>query len=880
MEAQLHRPQDTGLHSGEGQGQVHDEGEHHHKQSVLKKVKAKAKKIKDHLKHGLGHEHGHEHEQEHHRLQGGEEEEEEEETDDEEMEEGAEVHGGPYAIRSKDIRKEDVVPMANLENPTSPKEDRYDSKMKNEEVHSPVLQRQDEFARQPFTETHETKGGTDHLTSLGKHEDQGLQGHENIGAPTGLVDHHAAHRQVTAPETHEAKGFDHGISLGEQGHQGLQGHENIGAPTGLQGHHAAHRPVTAPETHVTKGFDHGISLGEQGHQGLQGHENIGAPTGLQGHHAAHRPVTAPETHEAKGFDHGISLGEQGHQGLQGHENIGEPTGLQGHHAAHRPVTAPQGHVTKGFDHGISLGEQGHQGLQGHENIGAPTGLQGHHAAHRPVTAPETHEAKGFDHGISLGEQGHQGLQGHENIGEPTGLQGHHAAHRPVTAPEAHVTKGFDHGTALGLQGHEDIGAPTGLTNQPASHFREQMHRPPTASETHEAEGFDHVTAHGELKDQGLQERKFKVLTSLEEDPHVPKDRPEMNPHPANYQSKVTDPTGANNEKAGVGPLVQSFEKMGVNDVPETTGEQGIEGIRTETRAAGDMELDQGTEHGQYTGSHDQFAPQETPTNFPLVPEDTESVPKSMDPRNPEDLPQDTLTGKPGSYTEKISSATSVIADKAVAAKNVVASKLGYAGTNEETKKTQATEVDKDSTRTNSATGLAQKAASTVAGKLAPVYEKVAGAGSTVMAKVQGTTTGVAGHEGNTKETDKGVSMKEYLAEKFKPGEEDKALSEVISGSLSRQKEKTGETGEAKPMGKVTESEEVERRLGPIGNTMKEENGASGETQVGESFGQGVVDRVKGAVSTWFGKGGEAQTASGITKDSAVGGGAVVGGRVE
>ncbi|KAF3663359.1 hypothetical protein FXO37_12025 [Capsicum annuum] len=692
MEAQLHRPQDTGLHSGEGQGQVHDEGEHHHKQSVLKKVKAKAKKIKDHLKHGLGHEHGHEHEQEHHRLQGGEEEEEEEETDDEEMEEGAEVHGGPYAIRSKDIRKEDVVPMANLENPTSPKEDRYDSKMKNEEVHSPVLQRQDEFARQPFTETHETKGGTDHLTSLGKHEDQGLQGHENIGAPTGLVDHHAAHRQVTAPETHEAKGFDHGISLGEQGHQGLQGHENIGAPTGLQGHHAAHRPVTAPE--------------------------------------------------------------------------------------------------------------------------------------------------------------------------------------------AHVTKGFDHGTALGLQGHEDIGAPTGLTNQPASHFREQMHRPPTASETHEAEGFDHVTAHGELKDQGLQERKFKVLTSLEEDPHVPKDRPEMNPHPANYQSKVTDPTGANNEKAGVGPLVQSFEKMGVNDVPETTGEQGIEGIRTETRAAGDMELDQGTEHGQYTGSHDQFAPQETPTNFPLVPEDTESVPKSMDPRNPEDLPQDTLTGKPGSYTEKISSATSVIADKAVAAKNVVASKLGYAGTNEETKKTQATEVDKDSTRTNSATGLAQKAASTVAGKLAPVYEKVAGAGSRVMAKVQGTTTGVAGHEGNTKETDKGVSMKEYLAEKFKPGEEDKALSEVISGSLSRQKEKTGETGEAKPMGKVTESEEVERRLGPIGNTMKEENGASGETQVGESFGQGVVDRVKGAVSTWFGKGGEAQTASGITKDSAVGGGAVVGGRVE
>lgn len=33
----------------------------------------------------------------------------------------------------------------------------------------------------------------------------------------------------------------------------------------------------------------------------------------------------------------------------------------------------------------------------------------------------------------------------------------------------------------------------------------------------------------------------------------------------------------------------------------------------------------------------------------------------------------------------------------------------------------------------------------------------------------------------SKSSDKGVSMKEFLAEKFKPREEDKALSEVISG---------------------------------------------------------------------------------------------------
>ncbi|KAJ8536767.1 hypothetical protein K7X08_035168 [Anisodus acutangulus] len=645
MESQLHRPKDTGLHSGE----VHDEGEHHHKKSVLKKVEAKAKKIKDHLKHGLGHEHDHEHEHNHHPLQG---DDEEEETDDEDMEEGAEVHGGPYAVRSKDIRKEDVGPMGNLENPTSPKEDRYDSKMKNEEVHRPTLQRQDEFARPPSLE------GT----------------------------HFPEDRQ---------------------------------------------RPPFA-ETHETKGFDH-----EHEHQGLQGHENIGASTGLEDHHARE-------------------------------------------------------------------------------------------AAHRPTTAAETHETKGFDH---------------------------------VTAP--------------GKQGYENIGAPTGLANPHPSHFREEMHRPPpvAASETHETEGFDRVIAHGKLKEQGVQGRKIGVLRGVEEDSHAPKERPEMNPNPTNYQSKVTDPTGANNEEAGVGPLVQSFEKMGVNDAPKTTKKQGIEGIRPEPRA-GDVKLDQGTEHRQYTGSHDQFAPQEEPIDFPSGREDTESIPKSMNPSKPEDLPQDKLTGKPGSYAENISSATSAIADKAVAAKNVVACKLGYSGTEEDSSNSQVTTGgDRDATKTTSATELAQKAASIVAEKLGTVYEKVAVAGSTVMAKVQGTESrggDDSEHERKTKETDKGVSMKEYLAEKFKPGEEDKALSEVISGSLSRQKDKTEETGEAKPMGKVTESEEVERRLGPIEDTKKENDG---ETHVGEGFGQGVVDRVKGAFNTWLGKGGEAQA-----NDSAagVGGGAVVG----
>ncbi|OIT21700.1 PREDICTED: low-temperature-induced 65 kDa protein-like [Nicotiana attenuata] len=662
MEAQLQHPQDTGLHTGEGQGQVHDEGEHHHhKKSVLKKVKAKAKKIKDTLKHGLGHDHDHDqHEHEHRPLQ-GEHEEEEDETDDEEMEEDAEVHGGPYAIRSTDIRKEDVGPMVNLENPTSPKEDRYDhAKMKHEEAHRPVLQRQDEFARPP-----------------------------SVG------------------ETH----------FPEQ----------------------RHRPP-----HETKGTDHG----KVEDQGLHVHK-IGAQTGLENPHASHFPEER-----------------------------------------HRSPFAE----TKGIDLATAHGKQGHQGLQEHENIGAPTGLE-----------------------------------------------------KPYS-----------------------------------SRFREETHRPHAAADTHETKDIDYVTAHAKLEDQGLVGHKIGVPTGIEEDPDAPKNRPQLSPNPTNYQSKVTDPTGANNEAAGVSPLVRSFERMGMNDAPsETILKQGTEQIRPEL-GAGDTKFDQGTEHSLYTGSHDQFAPWEAPTGFPAVPKNTESLPKSMNHSKPEDSPQDTLTGKPGSYTEKISCATSAIADKAVAAKNVVASKLGYGGTEEETSKSQATTgSDKGTTKaTTSAAEFAQKAASTVAEKLAPVYEKVAGAGTTVMAKVQGTATGVTGHESRgdvdagheTKATDKGVSMKEYLAEKFKPGEEDKALSEVISGSLSRQKEKTEES---KPMGKVTESEEVERRLGPIEHTKKEEDGASGETQVGEGFGQGVVDRLKDAVTTWLGKGGETQTSTNGT-NSAVDGGAVVG----
>lgn len=197
------------------------------------------------------------------------------------------------------------------------------------------------------------------------------------------------------------------------------------------------------------------------------------------------------------------------------------------------------------------------------------------------------------------------------------------------------------------------------------------------------------------------------------------------------------------------------------------------------------------------------------------------------------MPRDTIAGK-------ISSATSVIADKAVSAKNVVVSKLGYGSSEhregEDSSKKGASE---------SATEYGYEE------KLAPVYEKVAGAGRAVMSKVQ--RGGGAEHEGRDtvgKDTDKGVSVKEYLAEKFSPGDEDKALSEVITDAFQRKKEGIRRRGEER----VKESEDVAARL-CTGKENKRDAVAAG----GENSGAGVVDRLKGAVSSWLGKSSGSQT---------------------
>lgn len=210
----------------------------------------------------------------------------------------------------------------------------------------------------------------------------------------------------------------------------------------------------------------------------------------------------------------------------------------------------------------------------------------------------------------------------------------------------------------------------------------------------------------------------------------------------------------------------------------------------------------------YTESHDQFAPESTPTNE----QQFNLEAKSFDAENPEFMPRDTVAGK-------ISAATSLIADKASSAKNMVTSKLGYGSD-------QSQEASK-----TSALGLVSEYGHTVAEKFAPVYDKAAGAGSAIISKVQG-----GGGEGVVaKESDKGVSVQEYLAEKFSPGDEDKELSKVITDAIHRKKEGAAETaGEDEPV--------------PVKETIRIEAVASNEKAAA-----GVVDRVKGAIGSWLGK---------------------------
>ncbi|KHN42539.1 Low-temperature-induced 65 kDa protein [Glycine soja] len=346
---------------------------------------------------------------------------------------------------------------------------------------------------------------------------------------------------------------------------------------------------------------------------------------------------------------------------------------------------------------------------------------------------------------------------------------------------------------------------------------------------------------------------------LEEDPHAPRSTSQAYA-PANYQTKVTDPTGAGGAEIDITPVEKSFSRMAVHNEPKPYPEPKLFSTVPET-------------HYPSAGSHSQLAPELSsatnyPTNYPSAQSyakntvasklgygnNTET--KTTQTTQTRNQLKNTGNEKPST----ISSATSAIADKAVSAKNTVASKLGFGDT------ATTTQQEKRTDHAAAPTEYGKSVAQSLREKLAPVSGKDAGVGSGVKSKVSGTQTSSVGVE-----QDKGVSVKDYLVDKLRPGDEDRALSEVISETLHKKELPPVEVTEEgvrkvvsdavhkreddperrmehqRILGKVTESEEVKRRLG--GESVVTEK--KYQEMYVNSPGKGVVDKLKGVVGTCF-----------------------------
>ncbi|KFK26849.1 hypothetical protein AALP_AA8G301300 [Arabis alpina] len=288
------------------------------------------------------------------------------------------------------------------------------------------------------------------------------------------------------------------------------------------------------------------------------------------------------------------------------------------------------------------------------------------------------------------------------------------------------------------------------------------------------------------------------------------------------------PTGLTGESgAGIGeesPARSHEYGIGRDSPRESHGygkesESGLEkNIPSESE---DVKVTTGLKRDLPTGTHHQFSPEL-------------SRPKE---RDDSDSTLETHEGKPSTYTDKIASATSVITDKAIAAKNAVASKLGYSS-----ETTGAGGGVQHETTPRSATGYGQKVAGTVAGTLAPVYEKVKETGSNVMTKLplSGGGRGAETQQGE----DKGVSTRDYFTEKLRPGEEDKALSEVIAEKLH--------LGGGEKKTTTTKEVEVTVEKIPSDQILKEKEHGEVIAKEGKGGGGGMVGKVKGAVTSWLG----------------------------
>ncbi|XP_027365854.1 low-temperature-induced 65 kDa protein [Abrus precatorius] len=395
---------------------------------------------------------------------------------------------------------------------------------------------------------------------------------------------------------------------------------------------------------------------------------------------------------------------------------------------------------------------------------------------------------------------------------------------------------------------------------------------------------------------GLHEDNLERPTGLKEDPHSPGSGPEAYTPPI-FQTEVTDPNGAGSDEIEITPVEESFATMNVHDEPKDTQELNIQSTVVDSEYPSAGSHDEFVPHFSAetqtqvpsAGSHDEFVPHfsaETQTQVPSAESHDEFVPhfsaetqtqvpsagshdefvphfsaetqtqvpsaESHDEFSQEKISTNInrIVENPGETEQTFNTTTTTVGeqppyeantDKVVSPRSVITSELvsGEKGdindtmiTNEEQQKSGDT-----SNKSGSTAEYGKNIAQSLTEKLAPVYEKVAGVGNAVKSKVTGTSTGGVGNEAKNgvKEQDKGVSVKEYLAEKLKPGEEDKALSEVISEALHNPKE-----------------EAMKKEHEHLGSGNDKSDKVSEESSV-NSQGKGVVGKLKGVVGSWFGK---------------------------
>ncbi|XP_021730098.1 low-temperature-induced 65 kDa protein-like isoform X5 [Chenopodium quinoa] len=357
---------------------------------------------------------------------------------------------------------------------------------------------------------------------------------------------------------------------------------------------------------------------------------------------------------------------------------------------------------------------------------------------------------------------------------------------------------------------------------------------------------------------------------LDKDPNTPRGPGERR-YAGNYETKVGDPTGMGGEEVGVSPILHQLDKMNIHDEPHQNSRLGDAQLNRTKHSPRDENV--------FTGSHDQFFPEPVSSEESIFLQDT--GPESGRTHEMSEQKQE-------SYTEKISSTAAMVADKAKQATSSVTSKLGYGDSSDQHSADASSGMhekssepvgfgEKISNVTAAITDKAVQAKNAVATTLgyggnqeeqphvnegesrvgAPVYGNVA----TVALKMQDSGRDVHSPSttGPSTEMDKGVSMKEYLAEKLKPGEEDKALSDVITEAfpLHKRKEDVSRVGEegkgdkVTVIGRVTESEEVARQFGRSEETNYD-NAGTGMA----SAGKGVFDRLRDAATFWYQKGTE------------------------